>query len=90
MSAVEWEAWSPDWAPHVVGRYTKRTFDAETQLPEPQKVEIRCTFPGCNAEWKLDCSSGLVRDHVNNFAKSHTHRDPLAAPRIVRPGSLRR
>lgn len=83
-----WEEWRPDWAKHVLGRFTRRTVDPDTRLPEPQKVEIKCEQ--CGATWQVQCSSGLVRNHINNFAKSHAHRDPLDAPRIVRPGSLRR
>jgi len=71
-----WESWRPDWAPLVEGRYTKRIFDEETGLPDEQRIEMLCTR--CGATWKIGCTSGLVRQHINNFAKSHTHIDPLA------------
>lgn len=71
-----WESWRPDWAPLVEARYTKRTFDEETGLPNEQKIEMRCTH--CGATWKTTCTSGLVRNHINNFSKSHLHIDPLA------------
>ena len=87
--SVRWEPeWSPDWAKHVIGRFTHREYDPMTGLPEPQKVEIKCSV--CGAEWKLECSSGHVRDHVNRFAGVHLHRDPLDAPRVVGKGSVRR
>lgn len=82
-----WIEWSPNNVPHVVGRYTERVVDLETGLPDPQDFEVVCRT--CVARWKGSCSSGSVRLHIQKFAARHQHRDPLAAPRIVQPGSLR-
>lgn len=82
----KWAEWSPAHAPHVKGRYTERTFD-EDGLPEEQSVEARCET--CKAEWKGKCLTGNVRGHIAKFGVVHAHRDPLEAPRIVRPGSRR-
>ena len=82
-----WIEWSPGFAKHVLGRYTVRTFDPETGLPEPQRIEARCSV--CGATWQGECLSGQVRTHIARFGSVHAHRDPLAAPRVTRPGSLR-
>ena len=87
MPPVEWEQWSPGWCSNIEGRYTRRTYD-EDGIPEEQRIECQCTV--CGATFRRVCSSGLVRDRINEFAKHHTHKDALEAPRIVRPGSLRR
>ena len=89
-----WLEWSPSNVPHVKGRYTERVIDQVTGLPEPQRFEVVCQYVDaagkpCGQAWKGDCSSGLVRRHVQAFAARHTHADPLAGPRIIRPGSLR-
>lgn len=85
----KWVDWSPEWAPFVLGRYTERVFDEETKMHEAQQVEARCTFSGCETAWRTSCQSGRVRDHIATFAKVHLHRDPLSAPTVVRPGSMR-
>lgn len=89
MIGVAWIDWCPEWAPHVRGRYTERVWDPETKLHDPQTVEVRCTFGGCEATWRTTCQSGHVREHIATFARLHLHRDPLAAPTVVRPGSMR-
>lgn len=82
-----WTNWTPHWVgPHVEGRYTDRTFDQG--MPEPQEIE--CICHKCVARWKGQCLTGNVRGHIARFASQHTHEDPLKAPRVVRPGSLRR
>lgn len=81
-----WVEWTPGFARHVVGRYTVRTFD-EDGIPEPQRVEAVCNV--CGARWQGQCLSGQVRTHIARFGAVHAHRDPFAAPRVVRPGSLR-
>jgi hypothetical protein len=67
--------WSPTWAPHVKGIYPSRTFDPITGQPDEQKISIQCQI--CGATWQVICTSGLVRSHISNFAKSHLHRDPF-------------
>lgn len=81
-----WVEWRPGFALHVIGRYTVRTFD-EDGNPEPQRIEAACGV--CGATWQGQCLSGQVRTHIARFGAVHAHRDPLAAPRVVRPGSLR-
>ena len=86
-STDEWIEWSPGFAPHVKGKYTRRTFD-DDGLPEEQHIRVHCTH--CGDTWDRECLSGQVRGHIARFATAHLHRDPLAAQRIVRPGSLRK
>ncbi len=82
-----WIEWRPTNVPNVVGFYTERTLDPETGMPEPQEFRVACET--CQAVWKSTCTSGIVRRHIQQFAARHQHRDPLDAPRVVRPGSLR-
>lgn len=73
------ETYSPLWCPNVVGRYSPRQQDPETGMPEEQLWEAECT--ACKARWgPAACTSGLVRNHIANFAKAHTHRDALQDP----------
>ncbi len=76
MSDEAWDQWSPLSAPHVIGRYTRRVWDAELRQHEPQKIEMTCQI--CKAEHRAECPSGRVRDHIARFGSLHLHRDPLA------------
>lgn len=69
-----WTEVRPPAAPHVVGRFNRRTFD-EDGIPEEQLVEARCEHPGCGGAFKRRCSSGLVQEHIARFATVHLHRD---------------
>lgn len=69
-----WISWRPEWASHIDGRYTEREV-SEDGLPEEQRVEAKCNT--CGAEWKIGCTSGSVRQHIQKFAFIHTHTDPL-------------
>lgn len=80
------EEYRPAWCPHVVGRIGEREF--VDGLPEPQDVDVQCEK--CGARWRTSCASGQPRSLVARFAARHAHVDPLAAERVVRPGSLRR
>ena len=71
-----WKDWTPEHAKHVIGRWTTRTFD-DSGMPEEQRVECVCSWPGCGAVWKGSCSSGRVKEHVARFAHVHLHRNPL-------------
>lgn len=82
-----WVEWSPRFAPHVKGKYTERTFDLDHR-PEPQRFEAHCTH--CGQKWGGPCMTGAVKSHIARFAAMHLHRDPMHAPRVVRPDSLRR
>jgi len=76
----------PDMAPHVVGRYEPRVFDAEEGRWEEQVIELSCEHPACKAvafPLRRKCDSGRVREHVARFALGHIHRDPFAG----NPGS---
>lgn len=76
----QWFNYSPDWAPHVKGRYEERFVDQETSLPDPQHIEARCEHPDCAGKdtlWKGTCMSGSVRTWINKYALAHLHRDPL-------------
>jgi len=83
----QWIPFVPTFAPHVEGQYTRREYDDETGLPEPQLWKVVCKK--CGGTWQGECHSGQVRVHINRFAVVHVHRDPLEAVKIVRPGSKR-
>lgn len=68
-------SYSPPWAPHVVGTYPDRKFDPETQEWSDQKIEMKCTT--CGGTYQFTCTSGAVRQHIQNFAVAHAHRDPF-------------
>lgn len=72
--------------PHVEGQYATRSFQADG-FPRPQPFLCRCSV--CGATWGSLCLSGNVRAHIVNFAAKHLHRDPMAAEKVERPGSLR-
>ena len=89
-----WIEWRPVHAPHVRGEYQLRTIDEETGLPDPQSFRVECEHVNdagsrCGARWAGECTSGRVREKIQMFAARHLHRDPLQAPRVERPGSLR-
>ncbi len=63
----------PPWAPHIEGRYEDR--GADPDAPGDQKFSIMCHT--CGTSYKGTCTSGMVRNHVVNFALAHTHKDPL-------------
>lgn len=94
MAEPDWIEWSPAHVPHVKGRYRPRTYDPETGLPEPQDFEAECGHVNehgsrCGGRRVGSCTSGQVRARIQEFAARHVHDDPLAAPRVERPGSLR-
>jgi len=60
--------WSPGFAVHVRGRYTKRTWDEDGTVI-PQLVETQCLR--CGTTWKTECQSGQVRRHIANFGAAH-------------------
>lgn len=67
-----WVEWSPQWAPHVKGRYTLREVNSDG-MPEEQHVEMICEK--CKATWQTRCSTGIVRAHIQRFAVQHTHKE---------------
>ena len=81
-----WEEFRPAFALHVLGRYEVRRFD-EDGMPETQLWTAFCER--CQHLHHGACDSGQVRKHIQRFALVHLHADPLAAPRVVAPGSLR-
>jgi hypothetical protein len=66
--------WSPDWAPHVRGYYYDRLPD-EDGIPEEAEVGASCGQ--CGSVFKRMCASGMMRQHIANFAIAHTHRHPF-------------
>ena len=71
------EQWSPQLAPHVVGRYAKRSYD-ENNFPKPQPFEVRCEV--CKQKWASMCTTGQVRSRFVEFSTRHLHRDPFVVP----------
>jgi hypothetical protein len=82
MPATEvWEPFTPAFAPHVSGRYTRRAWDPVLHVFEPQRVEATCTR--CAAVYgPTTCDSGRVREKITLFASAHLHRDPLPVPKL--------
>lgn len=70
-----WVEFRPEWAPHVNGRYARRTFDPETGQADDQAWTAHCTK--CGQSWQGKCSSGQVKQHIQRFARVHLHRDPF-------------
>lgn len=64
--------WRPPSARHVVGRWERRRM-GEDGMPEPQAIVCECSV--CGATWRGECTSGLVRQHVQRFALVHAHRE---------------
>lgn len=73
-SVAKPDEWRPPHAAHVIGQWTRRRFDGP--LPVAQTVTCRCEV--CGASWSVQCSSGLPRMRVQQFALGHLHRDVLA------------
>lgn len=73
MSAEgSWEEFEIKWAP-VTGLHTQRDEDGE------QKWKARCNRCGATIG-PMTCLTGMIRQHVANFALDHTHRHPLEDP----------
>lgn len=71
--------WSPDWAPHVKGKFQDREVGRDG-LPEEAHIEAFCT--ACNATFRRMCASGRPRQWIGTFAAQHLHRNPLAPPSV--------
>ena len=71
--------YSPRWAPHVKGRYSRRVLDPDTKMPEPQRVEVTCGV--CGQQYRNLCRQGMPRQHISRFAQQHLHRAPLQPAR---------
>jgi hypothetical protein len=64
---------------HVSGQFTRRVWGPDG-VPEEQIVEMNCRQ--CGAYWRTACLSGMVRGHIDKFARVHAHADPFG----TRPG----
>lgn len=71
------EEYSPKWAPHVKGVYS-REVDPETGQPEPTWVMLSCSI--CQDVHRVRCDSGAPRNWVLKYATAHVHRDALKEP----------
>jgi hypothetical protein len=81
----EWDEWRPPFAPHVLGRYTRRVWDAEEGKHEPQTVTATCET--CREVYgPTTCDSGRVRSKVDTFALGHLHRDAMDPRPILKLG----
>lgn len=87
MNAAQWVDYVPDAIQHVKSSYRRRTFDPKTGLPDGQEFRVECEV--CHAKWGGVCMSGNPRVMILRFAAQHLHRDPLAAERVISPGSRR-
>lgn len=72
---MKWQEWSPEGRSHIKGRYTTREVDPRTGLWDPQEVRVTCTV--CGDEWRTQCASGRVREHIVRFGVVHAHVDPF-------------
>ncbi len=70
-----WREWRPSFAPHIKGRFERRTFDRDVGMPNPQKIVMECAK--CGDRWQTVCATGQVRSHIARFARLHLHRDVL-------------
>jgi len=83
MPEVLDQEYSPLYAPHVKGRYSRIAFEEEEQpdgrkvmVRQPQMVEIHCEK--CGQRYRRECRQGQPRQHVARFASIHLHKHPLA------------
>lgn len=72
------EPWSPNWAPHVSGKWTERVI-VDDEI-EPSVVVMVCDL--CKAEHKAICRTGNVKGWINRYASVHLHGDPLDPARV--------
>jgi hypothetical protein len=68
------QTYSPEWAPHVTGRYSPRKHDKGGD-PVPMTVLMTCSK--CGAGRRVNSATGQVRSAICRFARAHLHRDPL-------------
>ena len=69
------ELYSPLWAPHVKGRYSRLEVDPETGEREEQRVEATCEK--CGGMYRNVCRQGMPRQHILRFAQHHAHKAPM-------------
>lgn len=75
--------YSPAFAPHVKGRYTPREYDPVLHRHEPQTVWATCEL--CDEKYgPAECQSGRVRQHIDQWATNHLHRDPMVPRPVVK------
>lgn len=78
-----WEKYSPAFAPHVTGEYSKRVWEPGAARPEPQTVKATCET--CGAVYgPTTCDSGRVRHKIDTFGLVHLHRDALTPRPVVK------
>jgi hypothetical protein len=76
---LTWLEYSPKFAEHVKGRYSKLVVDQETHEREPQLVEAYCTL--CKGQYRNKCQQGMPRNHIVKFAILHVHKAMANAAR---------
>lgn len=64
------EHWSPPFALHVRGEYTRRVWDGERF--EEQTVKATCSL--CKQTMETRCDSGRVREKIAKWAVLHLHK----------------
>lgn len=72
------QQYSPLYAPHVKGRYSRRVL--EDGVPQPQLVEATCEV--CGAQYRNICRQGMPRQHISRFAGQHLHRHPMQPAKV--------
>lgn len=75
------QSYSPEWAPHVIGRYKPRQWDKQG---DPVPIEILMSCTRCGAGRRVTSSTGQVKAAICRFARAHLHRDPLSDERKER------
>ncbi len=82
---AELPTYSPPFAPHVVGRYTRREYDEVRGVYEPQTVTAECRE--CGGRYgPAECASGQPRGHIDRWAVEHLHRDVMTPRALVKVG----
>lgn len=66
-------SYSPKWAEHVSGNYEPPVFDEDGKKTEGQKWVAKCSK--CNATTQGVCETGVVSQHIANFALVHAHKE---------------
>jgi len=88
-----WVKWSPRWAPHVKGEYTKQaSLDLDGKPVKQMRAVCVFKFPNgklCNTSWQATCNCNGTRTRIQGFARQHLHGGINRVPRVVATGSLR-
>lgn len=75
------EPWVPVWAkPHLSASYTPLILDPQTGLVE-ETQHVICDCAHCGAHYQTECSTGVARNHIQKFCRTHLGCEAPKEPR---------